>query len=132
MSGTLRRFLLFGIAGAAGFVVDTAVLYALVDLLNPYGARLVSFVAAVFTTWLINRNFAFAQQAAGVPLWREFVNYFLAMLTGGVVNYGVYAAMVATIPVVAAEPVIGLAAGTLCGMVANFLLADRVVFNGRG
>ena len=29
MSATLRKFLLFGLAGGIGFVVDTAVLYAL-------------------------------------------------------------------------------------------------------
>ena len=127
-AATLRKFVLFGIAGGAGFVVDTAVLYLLKGALGLYGARVVSFLCAVFTTWLINRTVAFKGQPADVPIWREFLHYLGAMILGGAVNYAVYAALVATVPLVAAQPVLGVAAGVIAGMFVNFLLADKLVF----
>jgi len=127
----LKKFILFGLAGGAGFVVDTAVLYALKGALGLYGARVVSFICAVLTTWLINRVLAFKGQSAGVPIWREFLTYLGAMILGGLVNYAIYAALVATIPFVAANPVIGIGAGVIGGMFVNFMLADRLVFKQR-
>lgn len=131
MSPTIRKFLLFAIAGGAGFVVDTAVLYALKGMLGLYGARVVSFLVAVATTWIINRTLAFRQQAAGVPLWREFLHYLGAMILGGAVNYAVYALVVALLPLAAEQPVIGVAAGVAAGMFVNFFLADKLVFRTR-
>ena len=128
MNPTLRKFLLFGLAGGAGFVVDTAILYLLKGALGLYGARAISFLCAVATTWIINRSFAFKGQSANLPVWREFLHYLGAMILGGVVNYAVYAALVATIPLVAEQPVLGVAAGVVAGMFVNFLLADKLVF----
>lgn len=127
----MKKFFLFGLAGGAGFVVDTAVLNALKGALGLYGARVVSFVCAVVTTWLINRTFAFKGQTGDVPLWREFVTYLGAMILGGLVNYAIFAALVATIQLVAVNPVIGVAGGVIGGMMVNYLLADRLVFRGR-
>jgi putative flippase GtrA len=125
---TLRKFLLFGLAGGAGFVVDTAILYLLKGALGLYGARLISFLCAVATTWIINRSVAFKGQSANLPIWREFLHYLGAMILGGAVNYAVYAVLVATIPLVAEQPVLGVAAGVAAGMLVNFLLADKLVF----
>ena len=131
MSPSVRKFLLFAIAGGAGFIVDTGVLYALKGSLGLYGARVVSFVCAVATTWIINRSVAFRAQQSDVPMWREFLHYLAAMILGGGVNYAVYAALVATVPLVAAQPVLGVAAGVLAGMFVNFFLADKLVFRSR-
>jgi putative flippase GtrA len=128
LNATTRKFLLFAIAGGAGFVVDTAILYLLKGALGPYVARAISFVCAVATTWIINRTLAFKGQAANLPNWREFLHYLAAMIAGGAVNYGVYAILVATIALVAAQPVLGVAAGVIAGMFVNFLLADKLVF----
>ncbi len=132
MNPTIRKFFLFGIAGGAGFVVDTAILYLLKGTLGPYGARAMSFLCAVFTTWLINRSFAFkAQRADHLPIWREFLHYLGAMILGGVVNYAIYAILVATIPLFAEYLILAVAAGVAGGMVVNFLLADKLVFKSR-
>jgi putative flippase GtrA len=127
----VKKLFLFGLAGGVGFVVDTAVLYALKGALGLYGARVVSFVCAVITTWLINRSLAFREQTADVPLLREFATYLGAMILGGLVNYAIFAALVAIIPFVAVNPVIGIAGGVVGGMMVNYLLADRLVFRGR-
>jgi putative flippase GtrA len=122
------KFMHFAIAGGVGFVVDTTVLYALMGLLGPYGARLVSFVCAVATTWLINRSFAFKAERASVPVWREFLHYLSAMILGGGVNYAVFALLVAVSPFVGNNPVFGVAVGAMAGMQVNYLVADRWVF----
>ena len=131
MNPTVRKFLLFAIAGGAGFVTDTAVLYLLKGALGPYAARVVSFLVGVATTWIINRSLAFRGQLKGVPIWREFLNYLGAMILGGAVNYIIYAALVATVPIVAQYLILGVAAGVAGGMIVNFLLADKLVFKSR-
>jgi putative flippase GtrA len=128
---TIRKFLLFGIAGGTGFVVDTAILYLLKGALGPYTARVISFLGAVLTTWVVNRTFAFKGQSADLPIWREFLHYLGAMILGGIVNYGIYAALVATIPLFAEYLVLAVAGGVAGGMVVNFLLADKLVFKSR-
>ena len=124
----MSKILRFGIAGGIGFVVDTALLYMLIDALGPYMARAMSFVAAVTTTWAINRVFAFRAHPKHLPLWREYSQYFLAMITGGLINYAVYAGLMASVQPVKVYPVIGVFFGTLTGMGVNFFLAQRFVF----
>ena len=131
MNATTRKFLLFAIAGGAGFVTDTAVLYLLKGALGPYAARAISFLVGVLTTWIINRSLAFKGQLGDVPIWREFLNYLGAMILGGSVNYIIYAALVATIPFIADHLIVGVAAGVAGGMMVNFLLADKLVFKSR-
>jgi putative flippase GtrA len=58
--------------------------------------------------------------------------FLLVNLLGFVCNYGTYAALVAGVPLVAAQPVIGVAAGSLAGMAANFLMSRRFVFGAAG
>lgn len=47
---------------------------------------------------------------------------------GGSVNYLTYAGLVYAVPLVGRHPVLGVAAGSAAGLVANFLLARRYVF----
>jgi putative flippase GtrA len=49
-------------------------------------------------------------------------------LIGFAANYGTYAALIALVPMVAAHPVIGVAAGAIAGMFGNFVLSRRLVF----
>lgn len=126
-----RKVVFFAAAGIAGFIVDVAVLYVFLDLAGPYLGRAFSFTSAVVTTYLINRNFTFAKQAANVSHGRGFSSYFLAMLGGGLVNYGLYAGLVTWVTFVVAHPVLGVAAGSIAGMSVNFLLSDKWVFRPR-
>ena len=56
----------FAFAGGVGFLVDSGVLEALVRFagLQVHFARVISFLAAVTATWLINRTFTFQAAAA--------------------------------------------------------------------
>ena len=125
----LKELFVFGIVGVIGFVVDAGVLYLCKSALGLYLGRLVSFACAVFATWLLNRQFTFKHRESGVSLVREFGRYFVSMLGGGAVNYATYAALVYFVTSVAMQPVWGVAAGSLAGMMVNFLLAKFFVFS---
>ena len=129
-SRTLLQFLRFGVVGTVGFLVDTAVLYAGLALgLGLYGGRAVSYLAAATTTWALNRAWTFRGQGQA-PVIRQWALFVAINLVGFAFNYGTYAALIATVAFVAQYPVIGVAAGSLAGMLGNFLLSRRFVFGG--
>lgn len=127
----IRELLLFGVAGVIGFLVDAGVLYLLKASLGLYYGRLVSFLCAVLTTWIINRRLTFNQRASGLSLTQEFSRYLGLMLGGGVVNYVTYALLVYFVDFVTAEPVWGVAAGSCAGMLVNWLTARFFIFHGK-
>lgn len=128
-----RRVVRFAIVGALGFAVDAAVLQLLITVvaLDPYLARLPSFLSAATATWAVNRHWTFSDRhdADHVGEWGRYV---LTMLGGGAINYATYAALLATVPAVMRWPVLGVAAGSLAGMSVNYLAAGRWIFHGTG
>jgi putative flippase GtrA len=137
-----RQLIRFSLVGAAGFVVDASVLYlALHAGTGYYVGRLLSFVAAVFATWQLNRHFTFGvanaasasrpdpgQNGRSSSIVREGGKYLIAMCGGGAVNYAVYCVCVALLPHFALLPVAAVAAGSLAGLAVNFALAHRWVY----
>jgi len=122
------QFLQFGVVGTLGFMVDTAVLYAGLAMgLGLYGGRAMSYLVAASTTWALNRAWTF-RTAERAPAARQWAVFVLVNLLGFACNYGTYAVLVASLPFVAAHPVLGVAAGSLAGMVGNFVLSRRYVF----
>lgn len=129
MNGTPGQFLRFAAVGTAGFVVDAAVLtFAMSALgLGLYGGRVVSYLAAATFTWAANRRFTFAgaDRAHPVVQWLKFL---LANAMGAAVNYGTYAVLVTWLPLATRHPVLGVAAGSIAGLVVNFAASKRWVF----
>jgi putative flippase GtrA len=126
----VRELVLFGLVGFIGFIVDSGVLYLLKPFMGLYYGRLVSFICAVFTTWVLNRHLTFSRRASGLSLSREFSRYFGLMIGGGVVNYASYALLVYFVEFVARQPVWGVAVGSCAGMLVNYLLARFFIFRG--
>ena len=124
-----RQLLLFAISGAFGFVVDAGIVQFLVRELgvNPYGARVVSFLAAATTTWGFNRRYTFAGHSGGSRR-RELLRYLIAMACGFALNYGAYASCLLLWPHVREWPAIGVAAGSMAGAVLNFLSSKYWIF----
>ncbi len=126
------EFLRFGVVGVAGFVVDATVLTcALAMDLGPWIGRALSYLAAASTTFALNRAWTFRGARPGARPVRQWALFLLVNLVGFASNYGTYAALISTVPFVARNPVVGVAAGSLAGLMGNFLLARRFVF-GRG
>lgn len=123
------EFFRFGIVGVAGFLVDAGVLTAAIALgTGPWIGRVISYLAAASTTFALNRAWTFRSAQPKGGLGRQWALFLLVNLLGFLCNYGTYAALVAGVPLVAAQPVIGVAAGSLAGLVANFLMSRRFVF----
>jgi putative flippase GtrA len=122
----------FGVVGVAGFVVDAGVLTAAIALgLGPWFGRVLSYLAAATATFALNRAWTFRGAARGRPV-RQWALFLVVNLVGFVFNYGTYAALIAWVPLVAATPVLGVAAGSLAGLVGNFVLSRRFVFGQGG
>jgi putative flippase GtrA len=125
-----KQLLFFAISGVFGFVVDAGIVQFLVREwgTNPYEARLVSFLCAATTTWAFNRKVTFAGQGNVGSRRRQLIRYIVAMAGGFALNYGAYAACVATLPIVREWPAIGVAAGSIAGAVVNFLSSKYWIF----
>ncbi len=129
MRKIFEQFLRFGVVGTVGFLVDSAVLLSMMALgLGPYGGRVVSYLAAASTTFALNRAWTFRGAGREQPVTAQWGRFVLLNLVGFAVNYGTYAALVATSPLVAEYPVLGVAAGSVAGMFINFGLSRRFVF----
>jgi len=124
----LREIIFFGVSGVFGFLVDASILYLLSPFIGPVAARVISFSAAVITTWIINRNITFNESKSGMPVWSEFLSYLSIMIVGGVVNYFVYLLLLFCNSFVSKYPVAGVAAGSLAGMGVNFVNARLLLY----
>ena len=125
-----KEILFFAISGVIGFVVDAGIVQFLVRewQVNPYEARLVSFLCAATTTWAFNRKITFAGKGNSGSRRRQLIRYLIAMAGGFALNYGAYAACVASFAVVRAWPAIGVAAGSIAGAVVNFLSSKYWIY----
>lgn len=122
----LRGFL--GV-GAIGFVVDVGAftLFVTVAALGPYAARVLAFLAALSTTFLLNRALVWRERAEARTA-RQAGRYLAASLVAGACNLAAYAAIVATFGDTFPLPHLALASGVGVGLVVNFMLYDRLVF----
>ncbi len=127
----MRNLALFAIVGGVGFLVDVAVLYLLLPYVGALAARLVSFLCAVLTTWLLNRTFTFKASPAELPSSSEFLVYLGLMLGGGALNYGVYAILIFASSLVSRYPVLGVAVGSVVGIAFNFMSSRRFLYKSR-
>lgn len=122
------QLLRFALSGVAGFLVDASVLWIALHLgLGYFVGRIPSFLAAVWTTWRINRRFTFAGRPK-LSAWQEWWRYLAAMSAGACINYSAYSVTVLTLPHTSELPFIGLVVGSLAGMVVNFISARWWVF----
>ena len=128
----LGEILRFGIVGVVGFVVDAGVLtLGLRAGTGPWLGRVLSYVVAATVTFSLNRAWTFRTAARSRPMMRAWSMFLVINLVGFLCNYGAYAALIATVPLVRELPVLGVAAGSLAGMAGNFLLSRRFVFRSR-
>jgi putative flippase GtrA len=125
----LPQFVRFGIVGCIGYGIDVGVLYfVLYGMgLGHYGGRVISYLAAATTTWYLNRNFTFNQARSENRSW-EWVRFVLLNTIGGMVNYLVYSAYIGLHGMSVSAPAIGVAAGSLAGLIVNFLVSKHFAF----
>jgi putative flippase GtrA len=90
----------FGIVGLAGFCVDAGCLALLLwfTQLGPFVSRLIAILAALSITWLLNRRFTFGP--SGRSLAHEAARYGSVGISGSVLNYGIYSAILLVAPTI--------------------------------
>lgn len=124
-----QQFIRFSMVGCIGFVVDATVLYLVMVQLDfgLYGGRVISYLCAATSTWALNRRYTFfGQRRAGrVGEWGRFL---LVNAAGGLINFAAYAVVVTTFVVAAAHPVIGVAVGSVAGLLFNFSASRYFVY----
>ena len=122
----MKRFLRFCAAGAAAYAVDAGVLMALVSLvgMNPYAARVISFLAAATFTWWLNRRYTFEVKRR--PTRAEWMAYVALMAIGAAVNYATYAAAITWWPLARSHLWLAVALGSIAGLGINFASSKRL------
>lgn len=129
MLATGRQAGSFATIGAIGFVVDAGILTVLnsiydVDLLP---ARIVSFSAAVTTTWLLNRERTFADRK-GEKLVSEWSRYAAVNSVGSILNMGIFFWLIAQNEALARVPLIPLGIAASIALLFNFVASKYFVF----
>ena len=89
---THERLLRFAFVGVIAAVVDMAVVETMIRVvgLDPYSARVISYLAAATTAWALNRRLTFADRDGG-GLLSQWARYLGTNLAGAALNYAVYA-----------------------------------------
>lgn len=123
------RFLRFGIVGVAGFLADYGSYLLFCTVMPFYLARLLSFAVAVCTTWLLNRSWTFEQQPSRHPWPKELLIYFLSMSIGGAFNLSISLLLLNFFHQLPHVALFALAAGSIAGLLSNYLLSSRIIFN---
>lgn len=127
-----RKFFGFLLVGGAGFIVDAGILTVLSSVvwLDIYLSRLISFIFATFTTWLLNRLFVFRKNLNNkLSKKAEYTRYIGVQTLGGATNLLVFAIVIHLEPALIKQPVIPLAWGSAFGLIVNYLGARYWVFN---
>ena len=127
------RFLRFCAVGGVGFMVDAAVLLLLIRMtrLDPLAGRLVSFSAAVFVTFELNRHWTF-ESSAGRPYGVQLARYLGVQSIGFACNLVVYAATYVLLRPWAAAPLVALGGASAAARMVNYLGTRAGVFSADG
>ena len=129
-----RPFMRFALVGVAAYLVDTAVLiFATIGLgLGPYAGRAISLGAATLFAWYGNRRWTFREGATRDchrAVAAELVRALAARGASVLLNYILYAALVALAPWPFNNPYLAVVIAGAITMVMNFQLMRVFVFN---
>jgi len=128
----IQQLFIFAVVGSVGFVIDSLVLLLSLHvlMLGYYIGRILSYLVAASTTWILNRTYTFkVTNKKNIHLeWASFVSI---NLSGGLVNYGVYAILIWRFATFREFPVLGVALGSLSGLLVNFFFCKKFLYNDR-
>ena len=127
------RIIRFGLVGAAGYFVNAAALWLVLNLLplDKYTSYVPAFLVAVTFTWWGNRVLTFHEHAARENLLVEWARFVAANLVGFFANWALYSALVVFAPHPLNNVFVAQIAGTLFGMIFNFTLSKKFVFRSK-
>ncbi len=128
LGNELRMFLLFGVVGAAAFLVDALVLILFLGQGAPKEiARVISLFVSMNFTFAVNRAFVFTHFRAA-PLPQQWVLYLASNTLGALVNYVVFLALTMPGGLLAGREILAVACGSVAGLVFNFTASRFTAF----
>jgi len=127
-----REFASFSVVGAGGFAIDASLFLLINSALGwpIVTARAISASVSIFATWALNRRITFAHRRSR-RRGAELVRYALVQGAGLIVNFGVFASLIAVSPSFRAVPIVALALGAAAALIFNFLSARSLAFGWR-
>ena len=126
-SALMRQFGRFSLVGVAAFAVNAGLVEMLAPSIGPVRAQMIAFPVAATAAWWLNRRYTFG--ASGLAPHREWLRYVLANAAGWLINNAIYLVMVFNLALASNHPFLAVAAGSIAGLAANFLLSRRMVFS---
>ena len=126
-TGVSADLLRFGFVGVTGLVVDTTTVYSLRGPLGLYAAGVCGFLVAATANWAMNRLWTFRHHVHAAA-HKQWLRYLAANLIGFVVNRGLFFVLITVSPICHANPILPIAAGALAGLLFNYLLSRKFVF----
>ena len=127
----------FALVGAVGFMVDAAVFtlcFALGGMPLLF-ARGVAFFVAATATWLGNRYFTFKEvtviqkRRRGASPREQWLKFIASACASALPNFLAFKVVLLVLGTQGISPYIALVIGVLVGMVSNYTLSRRWVFN---
>jgi putative flippase GtrA len=124
-----RQLAFFSVAGAAGFLVDGAILLTLIKVLHlhPIAGRVFSFMAAVSVTWYLNRTLTFTRPT-GRSLLNEGLRYLSSNGVGALLNFSIYSLLVLFSGNILSQPIFALVIASGVAMFFNFFASKYFAF----
>ncbi len=122
----MKKLVRFGIVGTAGFVIDAALLWLLLETtpLGPFLARAIAIAVALVATWYLNRSFTFGASRRSIAV--EGFRYGSVGITSAVVNYLIYSGLLLSLPIL--QPLAALVIASIAAMAFSFFGYSRFVF----
>jgi hypothetical conserved membrane protein len=124
----MRSLFLFAVSGGVGFLIDASVYYVSAHIFNFYISKIISFMFAVFFTWMFNRSITFKGYVKKGSIFIEFMKYLSSMTLGGLMNYLTFILLMNEYDLIKLYPVIGIACGSVVGMISNFILSKFLIY----
>jgi putative flippase GtrA len=134
------QFMRFATVGMKVSLIDAGGVYLLPWLfgMNLYVARIISLSVAIVVGYLLNRYFTFGKIHRG-HFFRQFIGHFSVFLLGGLINYGVFSAIITvghrnltTQIALNLLPLFALWMGGIAGLIFNFVFCKTFVFRSNG
>ena len=125
-----NKYIKFACVGGIGFIVDLGAMIILSTLLPLFIARLLAFLFAVNSNWLLNRNFTFKTQQSenNTRIIQEWSKFLCSSCFGAIPNLVCYWLLITCLSLTGNAANLAIIPGIIVGMLVNYLLADRWVF----
>jgi putative flippase GtrA len=116
----------FVVVGTVCFALNAILVELLVKHCGPFYAQVIAFPIVASVAWYLNRRYTFG--ASDRSVFHEWMHYIFANLLGWVANNGVYVLLVIKSSLASRHPAIAVAAGSVVGLVFNFVISRVFVF----